>query len=225
VPDQAPEWAAELILAPAAAVIPLPDGVAFDDAAVEEPFHTALNGRELLGYREGDTVLIVGTGSMGWGQIQVARLTGATVIGVDLLPERLEMARRFGAAYTLLANAPDLEQRLGELCPEGVEFVIEATGLGKGLQLAIDLAGEGARIGTLGAREPVVTHSVVTKQMALIGIRNGYQKRQALELIAAGKLDFKPAISHRYPFERAPEALAHAAEKPGEVTKCVLEFQ
>jgi threonine dehydrogenase-like Zn-dependent dehydrogenase len=169
-------------------------------------------------------VVVVGTGSMGWGQIQVARMTGATVIGVDLLPERLDMARRFGAAHTLLANDPQLQQKVHDLCPNGVTFVIDATGLGKGLQLAIDLAEEGARIGTLGAREPVETHSLVTKQMTLMGIRNGYQKRQALELIAAGKLDFKPAISHRFPFEQVAEAMALAADRPAEVTKCVLEF-
>ena len=57
--------------------MPLLDGITFEQAAFLEPVYTAVNGQYLLGYGEGDTVVVVGTGSMGWDTSRSRHTTAA----------------------------------------------------------------------------------------------------------------------------------------------------
>lgn len=222
--SRAPEWLVERLCLPVERILPVPPGVTLDDAALLEPVYTALNARELLGYAAGDWLLVVGVGSMGIGQVAVARATGAGVIGVDLVPGRLDLAQRFGAQHVFSPREGDLAQRIGAIFGERLPFVVDTTGVASGLSLAMELGGMGARIATLGAYEPLVVHDLVTQQQSLTGVFNGHQKREAMALIQSGQIDLKPAVSHRFPFERAAQALEFCADRRELVSKCVIEF-
>lgn len=219
-------WFADKVLKPEREIVPLPANVTFEQAAFLEPLYTGLNGRELLGYGDGDTVVVVGTGSMGWGQIQVAAMTGARVVGIDLMQERLALARHFGASETFLADDPDLDAKVwGLIGADGPDYAIDATGNAPGLELAMRLAGYGARVGTLGIAQAAELRPIVTKQLSVHAIRNGPQKPLAVKLIAEGKLGLTDAITQYYPFGEVAAALAFAADHPAAASKVMLTHE
>lgn len=83
----------------------LPDGVTYDDGAFLEPLACALRGLRLAHFREGQTVLILGTGVSGLVYLKAALALGAgRIVGADIHEFRLEAARRFGAEKTFHAG-------------------------------------------------------------------------------------------------------------------------
>ena len=89
------------------------------------------------------------------------------MIGVDLLPERLELARHFGAQHTLLVGDPDLDAKVEAICgPDGPGYAIDATRVAPGFELALRLVGTGGRVGTLGLPGPANLRALVAKQLS-----------------------------------------------------------
>jgi aryl-alcohol dehydrogenase len=71
----------------------------------------------------GDTIAVFGTGGVGLSAVMAARLVGAKrIVAVDLVPERLELARELGATDTILANEDDLAAKIRGVTGRGVDF-------------------------------------------------------------------------------------------------------
>ncbi|HEY7514599.1 MAG TPA: alcohol dehydrogenase catalytic domain-containing protein, partial [Vicinamibacteria bacterium] len=85
-------------------VIPVPDGVAAEEATFVEPVNTCLKAVRRAGIEKGQTVLVVGQGPIGLLLLQLARWAGADVLTSDTVPERLRMSRELGAAAALDAG-------------------------------------------------------------------------------------------------------------------------
>ncbi len=81
-------------------LVKIPEGIDAEEATFVEPVNTCLKGIQKAGISEGKSVLIFGAGPVGLLLLQLARLKGASVSVVDPIPERLEVARTFGAAAT-----------------------------------------------------------------------------------------------------------------------------
>lgn len=220
-------WFGEYMMYPERSIIPIPPGVTLDDAATEEPLHTAIQAHHLLQYEGGTSVVVVGSGSMGTGQIQVAkRLHNCTVIAVDVLPIRLELARRLGADYALNPKEEDVEARVLDICGEcGPDVVIETAGTQEACDLAARLCGLGGKIGLIGAIGTISVREIINKEAQVTGIRGGRlgTREEALRHIADGKLDLKPAISHRFPLVEIRDALQFIVDHRDQVNKVVLD--
>lgn len=97
-----------------AAVVPIPAEVPFPSAAilgcgVQTGVGSVLNAARV---RPGETVAVLGCGGVGLNVIQGARIAGAgAIVGVDVDPSRLDLARRFGATHTVLARRDDADLR------------------------------------------------------------------------------------------------------------------
>ena len=82
----------------------LPDEVTFEDAAMIEPLACAVAGQNQAGIKEGQSVLIIGSGVSGLLHVQLARAKGARVIAVDINEYKLNKALEFGADYAIDAH-------------------------------------------------------------------------------------------------------------------------
>lgn len=136
----------------------------------------------------GDRVLVTGLGLIGNMAAQLAGLQGASVIGTDLSPERLEIARRCGIDHPIAGGA-NLKQMVTELTGgSGVSTLIEATGVP---QVALDSV---SMVGTYG-------------EMILLGSPRGDYQSNVTELLNAvhlngrGCVTLKGAHEWRYPVE------------------------
>jgi aryl-alcohol dehydrogenase len=86
---------------------------------------TVMNSLEV---RRGEGIAVFGTGSVGLAAVMAARIVGADpIIGVDVVPSRLRLARKLGAAHAIDARREDVAKRLAEIVA-GVNYVVETTG-------------------------------------------------------------------------------------------------
>ena len=83
----------------------IPDDVTFEQAAIVEPVAVALHAVNISGVKINDTVVVFGSGMIGLFIIQLLKQAGCNVIAVDMLQEKLDMAKNAGADVIL--NHPD----------------------------------------------------------------------------------------------------------------------
>ncbi len=89
----------------------LPNEVSFDEGTFVEPLGCVIRGQRFAGIKEGDTVLVIGSGISGLLHIQLARIKGAAnIIATDITQYRLDAAKRFGADVAINAkdNVPEV---------------------------------------------------------------------------------------------------------------------
>lgn len=108
-----------------------------------------------VGIGPGETLVVQGAGGLGLYAAAVAHERGARVIAVDGVPERLELARAFGATYTIsLGEHPEAADRVARVLELtgglGADMVLEVTGVPASFVEAIDLVRVGGRIASVG---------------------------------------------------------------------------
>src|SRR5918912_3502820 len=87
----------------------------------------------------GASVAVFGTGTVGMAAIMAALVAGATtIVGIDVNPARLELARELGATHTLHAGEQDPVEQIKAITGSGADFTIEATGSASVLRQAVD---------------------------------------------------------------------------------------
>jgi threonine dehydrogenase-like Zn-dependent dehydrogenase len=193
----------------------------------------------------GDTVVIVGLGTVGLLAAQMARRTGARVIGVDRYPLRIAAAEALGATTVLAEPGFDVAARVRDLTgPAGADAAIEASGSYTGLHEAIRCLRVGGRVATVASyygQQPGLRlgEEYHRNRITLISSMtvNGCPQRQhpawdldrlnatARDLVTSGRVRTDGLITHRIPFTRAAEAYALITDTPQNTIKVVLTYE
>lgn len=207
---------------PAPQVRPLPDGVGTEQGALAEPLAVALHAVGRVPDLRGRTVLVNGCGPIGSLAVAAARHRGAgTVIAADLAAPSLAVARAMGADETR-----DLSR--GDTLPEDVDVVLEASGAAAALGAVLRATARGGtvvQVGNLpGTAVPAVLGDLVTREITWIGSYRFVEEIDDALLALRDGLDVSPLITHRFPLERAAEALAVAADPASGSSKVMLRL-
>lgn len=203
-------------------VLPMPDGLLFEAATLVEPLSCVLNGQDLVNVGIGDTVVVIGLGTIGCMHVVMARLRGARrVIGVEKEATRLVAAQRFQADLYIHAQEQDpvaavLEATNGR----GAEVVIVACPSHEAQQQALAMAAKGGRISLFGGLpkdKPEVllnTNIIHYREILVVGAFGASfpTLRKAAELTANGAIPVDLFISGRFPLERISEAFDMATQ-------------
>ncbi len=187
----------------------VPDSVTFDDAAMLAGIVDALNACDMIRPTKNETVAVVGVGAMGWGAIATVKALGHACIAIGGTGARSTLATTVGAdqVVPISAHDEDVAERFFQLLPDGAECVIETSASDWGVRQSLAIAAAGARIAlTGGGQIPAAAWDLVSKELALFGVRAGHHQDQALKLIEDGRLDLKPTITHRFGLADAPRA-------------------
>ncbi len=184
----------------------------------------------------GDTVVIEGPGPQGLASVIAAKEAGASkiiVTGMTKDADRLEMARSFGAQYTIDAEREDPVASVREITGgEMADIVIDNTGSGKGAVLALDLARQGGTFvmpGLYGTDKevPLLLDKIVLKEIRILGAytHNANSVVPAIKIAESRRYPLEKMVTHRYPLGKAGEALQAAAGMiPGEdVIKAIID--
>lgn len=224
---QTPGGYAEYTTMPAANLVALPDDLDFARAsvlanAIGTPYH-ALTRRMRL--QVGERVIILGAGGgVGLHAVQLARLMGAQVMGVDLGAAKLAAAREYGADVVADAQGDDFAALAREWTQgEGVEGILDLVGAAT-FEASLRALGKGGRLvivgyfsgGSLALQAP----QVVANEWEILGSRN-VSKRELAEVVAlvsAGRI--RPVVTGVYPLAEA-EAV-HQMLRRGEVVGRVV---
>jgi threonine dehydrogenase-like Zn-dependent dehydrogenase len=142
---------ADYLLAEARTLLHLPEVLTYTDGALAAcGFGTAYGGILRAGVSGRDGVLVVGLGPVGLGAVMLAAASGAEVIGVDLVPERLELAKSAGAAHVLMGTEDAAEEILDLTGGRGTEVGMDCSGSAAGRKLCLEAARDWGRVVYLG---------------------------------------------------------------------------
>ena len=172
-------------------------------------------------FRFGRSVAVIGCGGVGLNSIQGAFLAGAAqVIGVDIEPYKLDMARKFGATHVVNAAQSDPVQEVMQLCPGGVDYVFVVVGVTRLLEEAADMICKGGRIIQVGMPPQHDTFSYSGQrfmgQRSLKGSSMGgtnFQREapRLMDLYLQNRLKLDELVTRTYPLDQINEAMAAVA--------------
>jgi len=214
-------------------VVPIPDGIPFEQAAFIEPLNTVLKGVKLLSLAPDDTVLVIGQGPIGLMHAALARRAGARVLTSDLFPERHAIAARFGLSNPIHAGTENVVERVfAETDGRGADAVILAVGGNALIRTAMDAVRPGGKVmlfaQTQHGEATIDPAAVCVDEKTLLG---SYSSSfpilgEVTELVFAGYrngFDLTQLISHRFPLEQAVAAIDIASHpQPGSM-KIMIE--
>lgn len=179
----------------------------------------------------GTSIVIFGSGGVGLAAVMAARVAGCNpIIAVDLRPERLALAARFGATHTVDAGRLDAVGEVKRLTKGGAQYSLEVTGDPRVLRQAVDCLRETGLCGLVGAAphgaEASLDWTTLLRGRSVRGIIYGDSIPEVLiprlvSLQQSGLLPFDELVE-RFPFEKINTAAA--ASEDGRVIKPVLEF-
>lgn len=216
---------ADYVIADATDVVTVPDAV--DPAvALGEPLGCVVEGYRRAAPAVGARTAVVGLGFMGLVMTQLlVRSPTAAVWAVDLREDALAAAAGCGA--TRVFQPGD-----AELGVSAVDLVVEATGTQAGLDLATSLVAEHGTLAILGYHQaPSREIDLQTWNWKALDVVNAHVRdrrrltdatRAGLRLLAAGRLDLRPLVSHHYPLERIDAAYRALEHKPPGFVKAVV---
>ena len=184
--------------------------------------------------KPGSSVAVFGTGGVGVNVIQGAAIAGAEkIIAVDILPSKLEFAKRFGATHTINAKETKPVEAVRALTGgRGVDYSFEVIGLPETIRQAYDSLSKRGMAVAVGVA-PMTTEvsvpimSLVYEERILTGSVYGSSRPWIdipilINLYRAGKLKLDELLTRQYPFAQINEA--YAALERGEVLRSVVTF-
>ncbi len=181
-------------------LLPVPDGLPADVAAMVEPLACCLHGVEAAGVREGDTVAIVGLGPIGLMLSACVRDAGATPVGVGGREERRALVSHFGGVP-------------GD--GEGADVAIEAVGAVDAWERALELVRPGGTVLAFGGlpRDARVTLDPYRIHYEEVTVRGAFHHaprhvRAALAFLASGAYPFERLVTHQVGLEGVATLLA-----------------
>lgn len=221
----------EEIVIPAENAIPIPDSMAFVDAAsIPLVFTTAWRMLITRGrLRAGEDVLILGaTAGVGIACIQIAKVAGARVFAAASSPEKLSLAKSLGADVLIDYSKEDFPQRIRELTGKrGVDVVVDYVGKDTWVKSLRSLS-RGGRLVTCGATtgynpEEDLRH-IFFRQLEVIGSTMGSRNElmAPLKLIESGRM--KPVVGAVYALKDTAEA-HRAMEERRVMGKIVIKIR
>lgn len=207
---------AEYVAVPARLVHRLPPSISFEAASLIEP--TAVVARGVLRAQPspGDTVAVVGAGTVGLLAVMLMRMYWpARLVLIGFSDQALAMGRELGATEVINPRRTDPVEAVRQLTGgTGLDLVIEAAGTTEALETTLEAVREGGRavlLGIPGAQARAVMYErVVAKDLEVHGVQ-GYTTdvwSRVVRLVASGALQLEAVVRHRFPLARFADALS-----------------
>lgn len=234
---------AEYNVVPRNLLTPLPDSVDFESAAFTTLGAIAMHGFRLGQAQLGEEVVVIGLGLLGLLTGQIALAAGCRVLGVDVNPQRVELASSLGITACSREQAEEAAQAFTASRGFDVVLICADTPSNDPVELAARVARDRARVVAVGAVGLTLPRKLYyEKELTFLNSRSygpgrydpsyeeqgqdypiGYVRwtegrnfQAVVALLADGRLQVHPLITHRFPIEQAPQAYELLTGKTGE---------
>jgi threonine dehydrogenase-like Zn-dependent dehydrogenase len=227
-------WAEYLLVPDARANLALiPDGLT-DEQVLMLPdiASTGISGAESGNVKIGDSVAVFAQGPIGLCATVGARLRGASlIVGIDPTADRRAMAERFGATVTLNPNACNVVDELKRLTDgRGVDVAIEALGRQETFEAALRSVRPGGVLSSLGvysgklvAPYDAIYAGLADQKIVTTLCPGGKERmRRLLVMVATGRLDLTPLVTHRFSLEDLKDAYDLFSRQQNSVMKVAV---
>ena len=219
---------AEFIKVPARYVVPLPDGVGYEEGAMVEPLAVGLHAVDKAGIQVGDRVLVIGAGPIGLSVTSFAKIAGAgQVVVSERAPARLRAATAFGADAVIDAGATqDIGTAFAGIAGGPPDVIFDCVGVPGMIQNAIELSRARGTIVVVGVcmkEDTQIPISAILKELRIQYIL-GYQEQdfaRVLAFLQAGRVNPAPMVTDRVSLTALPEAF-EGLRQPGNQIKLLI---
>jgi 2-desacetyl-2-hydroxyethyl bacteriochlorophyllide A dehydrogenase len=195
---------AEYSIVPIKQAYLVPDDTDLSLASFAEPLSCCLRGIEIAGIKPGNTVIIIGGGTIGLMMIQLVRNAGAAkIILVEPEMNKRILGLQLGADYVFSSAEDNLNSKIQDLTKAQIDIIIECVGKRETVEYAVEIAGKGSRIVIFGLApsDHKVTFNLQylfkKEIMILNSFLNPYTFRDAVSLLAAGRVIVRDLISDK----------------------------
>ena len=220
---------AEFVAVPQHILYRLPDGLPFEHAALVEPFAIALHAVRRAPPALNDSVVVVGAGMIGLALTQALSRTGCgRLIVVDVAPERLALAAKFGATHLINSAMEDAAKAIPALTRGlGADRAFEAVGVAATVDLALRCVRKGGAVTLVGNVAPKVEFPLqvaVTRELTICGsCASAGEYPACLDMLARGALNAAPLISAAAPLAEGAAWFDRLYRKEPGLLKVVLQ--
>lgn len=222
----------EYVVHPAQFAFKLPDHISFAEGAMIEPLSVGIHAARQGGVSLGSRVLITGAGPIGLVTLLACKAAGAGVITViEGKANRAEMAKQLGATHVIQSfDANEILKETNRLTDNfGFDVAIECSGAGPAAQTAVRALKRGGTlvfVGLFSAETVAMDLNAITqKELTFKGVfryKNTYPT--AIDLIATGRIDVKPLITVRFPWDKVKDAMDCAHKDAANQIKVMTEW-
>jgi len=209
----------------------LPDHVSLEEGALLEPLSVGVHACKRGGVGVGSVVLVLGAGPIGLVTLLSAKAFGASkVIITDIVESRLKTAKSLGADYTILVQPSDNEDAIIKKITNalGCEPTIsmDCSGVEQSVRVAIQATRSGGVAVLIGMGKSEMTLPLASALIREVDIRGVFRYvndySTALELVASGKVNVNPLITHNYKMEDTLKAFHTSRTGEGNAIKVLI---
>ena len=205
-------------------------GLSAEELALIEPFSISQHAVSRCTIKENDNVLVIGAGPIGLFALLAAKAKCKNIVVADILDNRLDLAKEYGAAAVVNTKAESLEEFTNKFTDgKGFDVCIEACGAPETFLGCIDscaFAGNIVLIGN-GKRETSFVHSILLKkELNVYGSRNALKEDfiNNIDLVASGKADVMKMVSGVYEMADALDAFKALSNNDGTLAKLLIKI-
>jgi len=197
---------AEYVLAPAKDALRLPNELPLEESsiiadAISTPYHAVVNRGEV---KAGYNVVVFGCGGVGINAVQIAAAVGASVIAVDMIPEKLEWAKKLGATAVINPKEVDrIDKMVKKLTGGGADVTFEAIGNPNTIQQAFSCIRKGGRtvvIGYTNKNVELPASKIMFFEQEIVGSLGcrPVDYPRIIEMARIGKIKVKELVTARF---------------------------
>jgi L-iditol 2-dehydrogenase len=218
---------AEFCIAPMQQVYALPERMKPGVSVFIEPVSCAIHGIDRANISIGDTVVILGGGTIGLLMLQLAKNAGAArTILVEPLEHKRRIATELGADIVINPKETDTKSSIMDMTEVGADVVIECAGTVQTAQLSLELARRGGTVEffgvcSVGEKIPIEPNQIYFKELKIVGSYvNPNTFSRSIALLDSGKVRVDNFDTTAFPLEEVHQALAFQRE--GKTIKSII---
>lgn len=221
---------AQYLVAPAENVIPMPDRAGPLGGVLCETLACVVNGYDRLGFSAGSSAMVLGAGTVGllWTQM-LASSPCSLLIQSEPVKFRRDKAGRLGADVLVDLSGADTSARVRQELPEGVDYIIDATGNPDAINQGLDLLAKGGVFMIFGVCPPASRVSfdpfvIYNKQAKIIASKMPPRTLdRAARLISSGRIACERLVTATLPLEELASAIAGFNENRDTQVKVAID--
>ncbi len=215
---------ADYVSVPSRSIERIPSTISFDQGAFIEPLGCCIHGLDKSRIKVGETVIIIGAGTIGLLLLQLVRLAGASsTIIVDMIQDRLNVAKRLGADIVVNPMESDLIEEVKTVTDsKGADLCIECAGSPSAIKQALKLVRTGGRITIFGvppvrAEVSISPFDVYFREIEINGTYaiTSDSFRRSIALLSASRIDVTSLITERLELDEIKSAFSLAEKRQG----------
>ncbi len=210
----------DYIEVPADQLYKIPDKVSFREAALAEPFSITANIIARSGLKSGESMAIIGAGTVGLCLIQAAKGMGARILATDINDDKLAAAKEFGCDVVVNTARKSLKEELNAFAPDGVDVILDAVGTAALFEQTVALAKPTTRvvvIGFDGNPAQIAPADITKRELTIIGSRmNSGRFPTVIEWLEKDMIKPGMMVSAVFSLEDIQQAFELATSDPGQ---------